>query len=147
MLSFNKIIRKIHLWIGLTCGLIVSFSGITGSLYVWQPEITAVLNPRLLKIENVENNKDATILKSAVSLMEAHKDSINKIFLPYREQQTIAIQFKNGKTNYYHPITHESLGEKSVSILFFDSLLNLHRTLGIPKIGKYILGTSASYYF
>lgn len=147
MLSFNTTIRKIHLWLGLTCGLIASFSGLTGSLYVWQPEITAALNPELLKVENIENIKDATIVKSVVSLIETHKDSIDKIFLPYREQQTIAIQFKNGKTNYYHPVTSESLGEKSASISFFESLLNLHRTLGIPQIGKYIIGTSAIIFF
>ncbi|MFI0429191.1 PepSY-associated TM helix domain-containing protein [Mariniflexile sp. HMF6888] len=147
MLSFNTTIRKIHLWLGLTCGLIASFSGLTGSLYVWQPEITAALNPELLKVENVENIKEVTILKSVVSLIETHKDSLNKIFLPYREQQTIAIQFKNGKTNYYHPVTSEFLGEKSASISFFENLLNLHRTLGIPQIGKYIIGTSAIIFF
>ncbi|CAH8282338.1 putative iron-regulated membrane protein [Mariniflexile fucanivorans] len=147
MLSFNTTIRKIHLWLGLTCGLIASFSGLTGSLYVWQPEITAALNPELLQVENIENIKEGTILKSAVSLIETRKDRIDKIFLPYREQQTIAIQFKNGKTNYYHPVTSESLGEKSVSISFFESLLNLHRTLGIPLIGKYIIGTSAIIFF
>lgn len=147
MLTFNTTIRKIHLWLGLTCGLIASFSGLTGSLYVWQPEITAALNPELLQVENIENIKDATILKSAVSLIETHNDRIDKIFLPYREQQTIAIQFKNGKTNYYHPVTSESLGGKSTSILFFENLLNLHRTLGIPQIGKYIIGTSAIIFF
>lgn len=147
MLTFNKTIRKIHLWLGLTCGLIASFSGLTGSLHVWQPEITTALNPELLKVENAENIKEVTILKSAVSLIEAHKDSISKIFLPYREQQTIAIQFKNGKTNYYHPVTNKFLGEKSASILFFESLLNLHRTLGIPQIGKYVIGTSAIIFF
>lgn len=147
MLSFNTTIRKIHLWLGLSCGLIASFSGLTGSLYVWQPEITAALNPELLKVENIEYIKEATILKSAVSLIETHKDSIGKVYLPYREQQTIAIQFKNGKTNYYHPVTSESLGEKSVSILFFENLLNLHRTLGIPQIGKYIIGSSAVIFF
>ncbi|MCX2679122.1 PepSY-associated TM helix domain-containing protein [Galbibacter sp. EGI 63066] len=186
MLSFNKTIRKIHLWSGITCGLIASFSGLTGSLYVWQPEITAALNPELLKVENIEDIEDAAILKSVASLIETHKDNINqqppgkstkhkpetyknistqaclfgrqasehykshlvsKIFLPYREQQTISIQFKNGKTNYYHPLTNEFLGEKSASISFFENLLNLHRTLGVPKIGKYIIGTSAVIFF
>jgi len=144
---FNKTIRKIHLWLGLTCGLIVSFSGLTGSLYVWQPEITAALNPKLLKVENIEDINEAAILKSAASLVEAHKDSLGKMYLPYREQQTISIDFKNGKTTYYHPVTEIILGEKSGSISFFENLLNLHRSLGIPEIGKYIVGTSAILFF
>ncbi|WP_419211335.1 PepSY-associated TM helix domain-containing protein [Maribacter sp. X9] len=147
MVLFNKTIRKIHLWLGITCGLIASFSGLTGSLYVWQPEITAALNPKLLKVENNENIKEETLLKSAVSLIKTHNDSIDKIILPYREQQTTAIQFKNGKKCYYHPVTTEFLGEKSASISFFENLLNLHRTLGIPKMGKYIIGTSAIIFF
>lgn len=143
MRSFNTTIRKIHLWLGLTCGLIVSFSGITGSLYVWQPEISAALNPELLKVENVGSIKETTILESASSLIKIHQDSLSKILLPYREQHTISIQFENGKTNYYHPITLKFLGTKSTSMTFFESLLSLHRTLGIPQIGKYIVGGSA----
>lgn len=147
MLPLNTIIRKTHLWLGLTCGLIASFSGLTGSLYVWQPEITALLNPHLLKVKNISDIDEATILKSAATLTENLKDSIDKIYLPYREQQTISILFKNGKTNYYHPVNYELLGSKSTSISFFENLLNLHRTLGIPKIGKYIVGTSAVLFF
>lgn len=147
LLSFNTTIRKIHLWLGLTCGLIVSFSGITGSLYVWQPEISAALNPKLLQVENAAIIEEATILGSATSLIEIHKDSIGKLFLPYRERQTLSIEFKNGTTNYYHPVTSKFLGTKSWSITFFENLLNLHRTLGIPQIGKYIVGSSAIIFF
>ena len=147
MIVFNKTIRKIHLWLGLSCGLIASFSGLTGALYVWQPEITGILNPGLLKVEQTENIKEAVILRSAETLIATHQDSIGKIFLPYREQQTISIRFKNGQTNYYHPVTTKNLGEKSASISFFENLLNLHRTLGIPKIGKYIIGTSTIIFF
>jgi len=142
LMTFRKIALKIHLYLGLTCGLIASFSGLTGSLYVWQPEITALLNPKLLKVENFEAINERSFLKTAASLSEIHKDSITQLLLPYREQQTISILFKNGKTLYYHPVTQNFLGEKTSSILFFEDLLSLHRTLGIPNIGKYIIGGS-----
>ncbi|WP_146032853.1 PepSY domain-containing protein, partial [Arenibacter sp. NBRC 103722] len=48
LITFNRIIRNLHLWLGLTCGLIASISGLTGSLYIWQPELSAMLNPELL---------------------------------------------------------------------------------------------------
>ncbi|WP_262495105.1 PepSY domain-containing protein, partial [Arenibacter sp. NBRC 103722] len=48
MITFNRFIRNLHLWLGLTCGLIASISGLTGSLYIWQPELSAMLNPELL---------------------------------------------------------------------------------------------------
>lgn len=143
----NRTIRKIHLWLGLTCGLISAFSGLTGSLYVWQPEILALLNPNLLQVENIGDLEESTIMESAASLVDIHGDSINSIILPYREQQTISIAFDNGKISYYHPETLAFLGRKSVSIAFFENLLVLHRTLGIPTYGKYIVGTSAIIFF
>ncbi|AEM72352.1 PepSY-associated TM helix domain protein [Allomuricauda ruestringensis DSM 13258] len=145
--TMNKTIRKIHLWLGLTCGLIVSFSGLSGSLYVWQPEISALINPDLLQVEDIGDLDERAIMETTASLLATHGDSINSIFLPYREQQTISVQFNNGKTCYYHPETHVYLGGKSVSILFFENLLVLHRTLGIPTYGKYIVRTSAILFF
>lgn len=145
--TMNRTIRKIHLWLGLTCGLIASFSGLTGSLYVWQPEILAFLNPDLLQVEDFGNLDDRTIMEATASLVAIHGDSINSIYLPYREQRTISITFNNGTTRYFHPKTQATLGKKSASILFFENLLVLHRTLGIPTYGKYIVGTSAIIFF
>lgn len=127
----------------MTCGIIASISGLTGSMYVWQPEITAALNPELLKVESFNDVSEETLLETSLALYEENKGSIIKIFLPYREQQSISIIYTNGKTFYYHPGTGELLGQKSVSILFFENLLKVHRSLGIPNIGKYIVGGSA----
>ncbi|AVR47298.1 PepSY domain-containing protein [Christiangramia fulva] len=142
-----KIARKIHLYLGLTCGLIASISGLTGALYVWQPEIMAALNPQLLNVDSFNDISEEKLLKTSQTLYKTHQDSIGKIFLPYREQQSISIIFRDGKTFYYHPRTGELLGEKSASILFFEDLLRIHRSLGIPKIGKYIVGGSAILFF
>jgi uncharacterized iron-regulated membrane protein len=86
-------------------------------------------------------------METTASLVAIHRDSINSMFLPYREQQTISITFNSGKTSYYHPETHAHLGKKSTSIRFFENLLVLHRNLGIPTYGKYIVGTSAIIFF
>ncbi|WP_367753777.1 PepSY-associated TM helix domain-containing protein [Flavobacterium sp. WC2430] len=141
-MALGNIVRKIHLWVGITCGLVASISGISGAMYVWQPEISAALNPELLKMKNIDSLEDAVFLKTASSLTTTHSDSISKMFLPHREQQTISIEFKNGKTNYYNSENRQFLGEKSASIVFFEDLLKFHRTLLFPKIGKYVTGTS-----
>ena len=41
--SFKKGIRKLHLWLGLSTGLIVFIISITGAIYVFQEEITNYL--------------------------------------------------------------------------------------------------------
>ncbi len=142
MLHFNRTIKKIHLWLGISCGLIASISGLTGSLYVWQPELSSALNPKLLTVSEIDTISEETLLQTASYLMKRHKDSLIRINLPYREQQTVSLIFENGETHYHHPRTASYLGTKSVSIQFFEDLLNIHRTLGIPKIGKYIMGSS-----
>ncbi len=147
MIVFNRFIRNLHLWLGLSCGLIASISGLTGSLYIWQPELSAMLNPELLTIEPFKPFDENSLYKTAYKLVEQHRDSLDKINLPYREQQTISLIFKNGETHYYHPYSADFLGEKSASIEFFEDLLNFHRTLGIPKIGKYITGSSTLLFF
>ncbi|SDR69195.1 Uncharacterized iron-regulated membrane protein [Gillisia sp. Hel1_33_143] len=144
---FSKIVNKFHLYLGLSCGILASISGLTGSMYVWQPEITADLNPNLLKVDSIENISEEELLKTSLALYENQKDTVAKIFLPYREQQTISIVYNNGQTLYYHPKNGKVLGQKSASISFFEDLLNIHRTLGIPKIGKYIVGGSALLFF
>ncbi|MBE0393240.1 PepSY domain-containing protein [Flavobacterium sp. PL002] len=141
-MALGNIVRKFHLWVGITCGLVASISGISGAMYVWQPELSAALNPELLKMKNIDSLEEAVFLKTAASLTATHSDSISKMFLPYREQQTISIEFKNGKINYYNSENGQFLGERSASIVFFENLLKFHRTLLIPEIGKYVTGTS-----
>lgn len=149
--SFMKglllIIKQVHFWTGLTSGLIAAFSGITGAIYVWQPEITAALNPQILTVANFISVSEAEIHSVALRLVERHADNISALNLPYREQQTVSVVFKSGETLFYHPVTAQFLGEKSSSMKFFEDLLNIHRTLGIPGYGKFIVGGSAVIFF
>lgn len=146
-MRFSKTVKNIHLYLGLSCGILASVSGLTGAMYVWQPEITAALNPELLKVDAINDLSEAALFKTSLALYENQKDSVAKIVLPYREQQTISVSYTNGQTLYYHPENGRLLGQKSASILFFEDLLNIHRTLGIPEIGKYIVGGSAVLFF
>ncbi|SHJ15659.1 Uncharacterized iron-regulated membrane protein [Arenibacter nanhaiticus] len=142
-----RYIKKVHLWLGLSCGLLASISGLTGALYVWQPEIVSTLNPHLLQVPLFENISETSLHSTTAFLIEKHRDSIVRVNLPYREQQSISILFNNGDTHYYHPQNATYLGEKSTSILFFEDVIKIHRTLGIPDIGKYIVGGSTLVFF
>lgn len=142
-MSLLKIIKTVHLWIGLTVGLIVSFCGITGAIYVWEPEITSTLSKDILSIDkNITVSYD-DILATAESLKNTYKDSILNFYYPYRNRQTIAIDFLDGTKKFYHPKTGIYLGNKSSAISFFETVLKLHRTLLIKNIGKYIVGWSS----
>ncbi|WP_197978508.1 PepSY-associated TM helix domain-containing protein [Sphingomonas sp. CFBP 13603] len=45
--SLRVTMRRVHLWLGLTIGVLFAFAGLTGSLLVFYPEIDAVLSPAL----------------------------------------------------------------------------------------------------
>lgn len=127
--------------------MVASISGLTGALYIWQPEFSAALNPKLLAVSEFDSISENTIHLAAHNLAESYGDSISVLNLPYRGQQTISVVFDSGETHFYHPVTGRLLGEKSTSITFFEGLLNIHRTLGIPGFGKYIVGGSTVLFF
>lgn len=43
----RRAVRRLHLWLGLTAGLLLVFLGLTGSLLVFYPQIDALLHPEL----------------------------------------------------------------------------------------------------
>ncbi len=45
--SLRVTMRRFHLWLGLTIGVLFAFAGLTGSLLVFYPEIDAELSPAL----------------------------------------------------------------------------------------------------
>ncbi|WP_416366234.1 PepSY domain-containing protein [Sphingomonas aerolata] len=45
--SLRVTMRRVHLWLGLTIGVLFAFAGLTGSLLVFYPEIDAALSPAL----------------------------------------------------------------------------------------------------
>ena len=44
------IVRRIHLWLGLSIGALFAFAGLTGSILVFYPEIDTALSPALRAI-------------------------------------------------------------------------------------------------
>ncbi len=46
-LSTRVIVRRVHLWLGLTIGMVFAFAGLTGSMLVFYPEIDSALSPAL----------------------------------------------------------------------------------------------------
>jgi uncharacterized iron-regulated membrane protein len=52
----RKLWLKIHLWLGLALGLLLSIFGMTGSILVFHAEINELLNPQLLTVSLPDGN-------------------------------------------------------------------------------------------
>ena len=142
-MKLSKVIKKTHLILGLTVGLITSISGLTGAMYVFEPEITAIVNSELLEGNLTKKTPYRESLNTVIKLQELHRDSIGAMLLPYRSQHTIAVKFNSKNTYYYHPTSGNFIGSNAKSVVFFKWLLKLHRNLHIPNYGKYIIGISS----
>ncbi|HCY41319.1 MAG TPA: PepSY domain-containing protein [Prolixibacteraceae bacterium] len=124
-----------------------SISGLSGSLYVWQPELLQMLNPKILSVSGADTLREETIHKTASELYNRFGENLAALNLPYREQESVQLVLKSGESLYFHPVTGKHLGEKTKSIRFFENLLNFHRTLLIPNYGKYLVGGSTILFF
>lgn len=60
-MSFKKSIRKIHLWLGLSSGLVVFIVSITGCLYVFQKEISSLYYHDVLYVDVPKNTSTLPI--------------------------------------------------------------------------------------
>ncbi|MFH6991599.1 PepSY domain-containing protein [Flavobacterium sp. FlaQc-48] len=55
--TLKKNIEKLHLWLGLTSGLVVSIVVLTGSILVFENEIDPLINPEFHIVSSIGNSK------------------------------------------------------------------------------------------
>ena len=52
----NKVFRKIHLWLSVPVGLIITVICLTGAALVFERDITESLNPKIYKVAYTEGD-------------------------------------------------------------------------------------------
>lgn len=84
--SFKKGIRKLHLWLGLSTGLIVFIISITGAIYVFQEEITNYLRKDAIyhHESNIANKQPLSfkVLEKKVDAFTNEKYPIHWVTVP-----------------------------------------------------------------
>ncbi|MFC5683394.1 PepSY-associated TM helix domain-containing protein [Flavobacterium sp. MAHUQ-51] len=144
--TIKKSIGKIHLWLGLSSGLIVFIVALTGSLLVFEKEIDSFLHPELYKVENIGSTKKP-IDEAIKNLNKSFAiDSIQRIYTYQEAQKTALIiaKTKDKKTFYFaiNPYTAKVIGSIEPTKHFFTIVNHLHRNLLLGKTGKLITGIS-----
>ena len=140
-INFKKIVRQIHLWLGLASGLIVFIICITGFLYVFENEIREYTNKEYLHV-SIEQ-KPFIGLKKIVEnyeLLETNQKLTNiKINI---EQPNAAIEISTRKrdTYYFNPYDGSLIHHRNSDWLYI--VLELHRNLLLGEMGKSIQGWS-----
>lgn len=139
----RRFIRQIHLWIGLLAGAVLSVVGITGSLYVFQPELTVRLYPSLYQtgLPEAAPMPIAQVVKRAEQQFGKEVVTIN---FPSRELQNYILKVRgNKKWLFFDSRTGSYLGEMEERRGVMDQLLKIHRTLTVGETGSLITGSCA----
>ncbi|MEJ8757165.1 PepSY-associated TM helix domain-containing protein [Pontibacter sp. H259] len=139
----RKLILQLHLWIGLTAGAILSVVGITGSVYVFQPELTAFLYDDLYKSSDA--TAEAIDARTIVATAESQFDGkVTTILFPLRELENYILKV-DGKKEFvfYDGATGKYLGEMAKRRGILEDVLEIHRQLTIGEAGSTVTGISS----
>lgn len=139
-MNVKKIINQIHLWLGLSTGLVVFLVSITGCLYAFQQEIQDATQPfRFSKIENKKVLPPSVFeAKAKKTLPKAHLHAIN---YPAKGRSVESIFYGFDPDHYYiiyhNPYTAKIIHVQNMEETFFRWVLDGHYYLWLPpKIGQ-----------
>ena len=145
-MKFKKSIGRIHLWLGLSSGLLVFIIAITGCIYAFQEEIQNLTQPYRL----VEHQKLPVLPPSklrAIAEKELPGKKIHAVLYAKPGKAAQAI-FYNADPQYYflvylNPFSGKVLKVKDAQAGFFPFILDGHFYLWLPhEVGQPVVATA-----
>ncbi|HEY9046697.1 MAG TPA: PepSY-associated TM helix domain-containing protein [Ohtaekwangia sp.] len=145
-MTFKKVIGKLHLWLGLTSGLVVFIIAVTGCIYAFQVEIQDMTQPyRFVEIQDKAVLPPSQL--KAIAEYELPGKKIHAVLYdkPGKSAQVIFYSFES---EYYYfvylnPYTGEVLKVKDENADFFRIVLMGHFYLWLPpSIGQPVVASA-----
>lgn len=136
---------KWHLYVGVFAGFILCIVGLTGSILVFQDEIDRALNPDFFTV--LEQKNRIPIQDIIPMVQKKYPERVfNYVSVTNDGTLTSTYNFKNltnGTEFFVNPYTAEICGRRIIKSSFVRIVMDIHMTLLVPQIGKYITGFSA----
>lgn len=155
-MNFRKVAYELHLWLGLTSGLIVVIVALTGCILSFEKEIQLKMHPERYRIHPVQQQKlslavlkkkadEALPEKLRTNRVEFFADADRSYMFRALKINNEALTFWDSYEYYYrvyiNPYTGTILEVQNAKIDFFEVVLNLHRRLWLgEKIGAFLTG-------
>ena len=144
-MTFKKITGKIHLWLGLSSGIIVCFLGITGCLLVFEKEIEILTVPeQFVKAESKPYLSPSVLKSNAEKSLGKNRKIIS---IEYEGRNKAALAYYYNAEEYFlvllNPYNGNVLRVKNMNRDFFRVVINGHYYLWLPPaIGQPIVATA-----
>lgn len=145
-MTFKKVVSKLHLWLGLSSGLVVFIIAITGCIYAFKTEIEdATQSYRFIENQNkpfLLPSQIETIAERALPGKHAHSVTYEK------NGRAAEVSFYNKDPEYYsrlylNPYDGKILKIKNMEDDFFRFILMGHFYLWLPEnIGQPVVATA-----
>ncbi len=151
-MSIKKIFGQVHLWLGLTSGLMLFIIALTGAIYAFQPELSKATQPYLSVEAKDQPFLPVSQLKEIAAKQLAGKKP-NRIIFKGRDGAAIVQFFAKKPKPYYFsvfldPYTGEVMKVKDMNTDFFRFILNGHMYLWLPQpVGHQVVIYSTLIFF
>ncbi|MEO6283745.1 MAG: PepSY-associated TM helix domain-containing protein [Dyadobacter sp.] len=147
--TLKKIASQLHLWLGISSGLVVFVVALTGCILVFEDELEPVINKQFHVVNVVEGQRrlPLDILQRNVAQQFPRK-KITRVSLEPDADRTVIFGLKSGKKEKdvfsvaVNPYNGQIAGTRQENDAFFHVVLQLHRYLCLEETGKVITGIS-----
>lgn len=148
----KKLFRKIHLWLSVPFGIIISLICFSGAMLVFEKEITESINSKLFFVEKVEDKSlpvDTLVQIASASLDKGVEITGVTLFSDPRRAAQISLSKPRRASLYIDQYSGQIKGNYK-RLPFFDTMFKMHRWLmgssrsadGGIGLGKLIVGIS-----
>jgi uncharacterized iron-regulated membrane protein len=145
----RKLFNDIHLWLGLSSGVIIIAVCFSGTVYVFNTELTERAAPHLYKVNAVAAKERIPVDSLIEKVKAASGGTITNITVPADPERTYRFNVKKdgdnskgGITYMVNPYTGDIVGnskEKNGAAKFMSTMFSMHRWLLLDKIERPII--------
>lgn len=140
-----------HTWAGLIAGSILIITAITGALLVFEQEIDVAMNSDLFeykpqgeRLSFEEATKRAKEQYPNLNYLGIYRiPELNDIYMLNVLREGYKLNDKKFKQIFVNPYNGEVSGIRIYENTFIGLIREIHTSLLIPKIGKYLVGISS----
>lgn len=147
--ALKKLASQLHLWLGISSGLVVFIVALTGCLLVFEDELEPVIDRQFHIVAAHEGKPRLPLDMLQASATAAYPNKkLVKITIEKEADRTVVFGLKNGKKEKdilsvaVDPYTGIVTGARVEQDAFFSVVLRLHRYLCLEETGKTITGIS-----
>jgi len=160
--SWRKLAGTLHLWLGMSSGLVIVILGITGCLYVFIDELRPIVYRDRIFIQAPQHSQGTPLQQQRVPLhvlrktadaalgskiplldAEVYPDKLHTVVFRYRERNNAANWYPNYFISYFrvylNPFTGTVVKVENSKWEFFNLVVMLHCCLLLGHLGTQII--------